>query len=587
MKRAGLFLICSGLWGQIGAPTLGFVPEGFGIRTMQGIPAAGAIGAVLETGRSLALITVSPRQNYVLAVDAETGEVVLVTPSGAASVVPGAGANPDSIAVSPSGSSAVLWFDTTNRAQIVTGLPGSPLIREIDTGGINAWPVAVSDDGKWLAAGVLRGADAYLFASDGSVTTMPVGERVLGLAFFYNRDALAIATSSQILTADPVSAGPPVQVATANPDSDGGSFAVADIAVSSDNQRIVFAGESLITTIDLATGGASRLDCGCRVEGLFGLGGSIFRITGGDFPLSSSAGFETASANSIPGVALTNTLGGPLSNESVKLFDAVNNRILAVPMAPSAAGPPRVSPSPRRVVPDAAPPALPAVTIGGLPASSGPAQQPGMTISIASAYPVVITGTATLTFASSVGGDDQTIQFGSGGRTVSFAIPANTTQANFSGASSVPVLTGTVAGTITITLDLMASGTDVTPTPAPAATIALITTPAFIQTVKFGTSTTGAFTVVVTGFSTTRDMTTGVFHFAPSSNATLATTDVTVSLGQAFSLWYSNTASNATGSEFQLTVPFTTTNGPSADVIAVTVTLTNSKGASSAVVVSQ
>jgi hypothetical protein len=215
-----------------------------------------------------------------------------------------------------------------------------------------------------------------------------------------------------------------------------------------------------------------------------------------------------------------------------------------------------------------------------------------MTISIASVYPVAITGTATLTFVSSVGGDDQTIQFGSSGRTVSFTIPAGSTQANFSGAtstnaSSVAVLTGTVAGTITITLDLMASGTDVTPKPAPTAAITLITTPAFIQTVVFGASTPGAFTVVVTGFSTTRDMTTGLFHFAPSTNATLATTDVTVALGEAFSIWYSNSASNATGSEFQLTVPFTTTNGPSADIVAVTVTLTNSKGASSPVVDSQ
>jgi hypothetical protein len=581
MKRAALFLICAiGVWAQIASPTLGFVPEGFGIRTMQGIPAAGAIGPILETGRNLAMITVSPRQNYVLAMDAETGEVVLVTPAGSTTIVAGAAAHPDSIAMSPSGSAAVLWFNATNRAQIVSGLPGSPSIREIDMGAIDATQVAVSDDGSRLAMGALD-SEVYLFAVDGSMTTIPIGDRVLGLAFFYNRDALAIATSSQILTADPVSSGPPVQVGSLNPESAAGNFGSVSLAVSSDNQRIVAAGGKLITTIELANGSASTLDCVCLVDGLFGLGGSIFRLTNPDFlpaSFSHSDGTHFA-AGAIFGF-------GP---NNVKLFDAENNRILAVPMALSAAAPLRTSSSssPRRVVSDATPPALPAVTFGGLPASSGPAQQPGMTISIASAYPLAITGTATLAFASSVGGDDQTIQFGSGGRTVSFAIPAGSLQANFSGASSVPVLTGTVAGTITITLDLMASGTDVTPTPAPTASITLITTPPFIQNVVFGSSTTGAFTVVVTGFSTTRDMTTGLFHFAPSSNATLATTDVTVSLGQAFSLWYSNTASNATGSEFQLTVPFTTTNGPSADVIAVTVTLTNSKGTSTAVVNSQ
>jgi hypothetical protein len=585
MRRAAFFLICAicstGAWAQsgapIGAPALGFVPEGFHVRTMQGIPAAGAIGPILETGRNLALITISPRQNYILATDAETGEVVLVTPSGATSVVPGAVASPDSITMSPSGSSAVLWFNSTNRAQIVSGLPGSPSIREIDASFIGASPsaVAVSDDGNWLAIGSLSATGVYVFANSGSLSTIPLGDFVMGLAFFYNRDSLAIATPSQIFTADPASTAPPVPV---------GNLESTYLAVSADNQRIIAAAGSSITTIVLATGAASTLDCGCQPEGLFGLGGAIFRLM--------SPGFLPASFSYSNG---THFARGPILGpgpESVKLFDAENNRILAVPLALSAAGPSRTSPSTRRIAPETTPPVLPTVTIGGLPGSSGPAQQPAMTISIASVYPVAITGTATLTFVSSVGGDDQTIQFGSSGRTVSFTIPAGSTQANFSGAtstnaSSVAVLTGTVAGTITITLDLMASGTDVTPKPAPTAAITLITTPAFIQTVVFGASTPGAFTVVVTGFSTTRDMTTGLFHFAPSTNATLATTDVTVALGEAFSIWYSNSASNATGSEFQLTVPFTTTNGPSADIVAVTVTLTNSKGASSPVVDSQ
>lgn len=145
-------------------------------------------------------------------------------------------------------------------------------------------------------------------------------------------------------------------------------------------------------------------------------------------------------------------------------------------------------------------------------------------------------------------------------------------------------MTGTVAGAITITLDLMASGTDVTPTPPPTATITLTTTPPFIQLVQFGSATTNGFTVVVTGFSSTRDMVSGSFQFAPSTNATLATTTVTVPLSPAFMTWYSNSASNAFGSQFQLTVPFTTQNGPSLDVVAVTVALTNSKGASNPVV---
>ncbi len=323
-------------------------------------------------------------------------------------------------------------------------------------------------------------------------------------------------------------------------------------AVTADNRRLVLAdAENAITTVDLTTNSVSAVDCACVPEGLFALGGSVFRLT-------------------------NSGLGG------VKIFDAENNRILVVPNAfgqhinivghiPS-----------RRTNPLATPP-LPAVTIGGLPASSGPAQQPLMTISLASPYSLDVTGTATLTFASSVGGDDQTIQFGTGGRTVNFTIPAGTTQANFSGKANVAVLTGTVAGTITIKLSLSASGTDVTPTPQPTATIALVTTVPFIQSVQLQQST-GGFTVVITGFSTTRDMVSGLFHFAPSTNATLAASDVTVQLGGAFTTWYSNTASNAVGSQFLLTVPFTTQNGPPGDIVAVTATLTNSKGPSNPVV---
>ena len=321
MKWAGLFLICAvGAWGQIASPTLGFVPEGFGIRTMQGIPAAGVIGPILETGRSLAQITISPQQKYILAVDAAKGEVVLVTPSGATSVVAGAAANPDRIAVSPSGSSAVLWFNATNRAQIVTGLPGSPVIREIDASFLDTplWPIAVSDNGNWIAAGSLVETEMYLFSGDGSMSTIPTGDLVTGLAFFYNRDALAIATSRRIFTADPISTGPLVLVGGLNPASNAGDSTSVDLALSSDNQRIVAAGGRLITTIDLATGVASTLDCGCEFDGLFGLGGSILRIT---TPAVIPVSFIDCKGTHHSPVPI---LGS--ERESVKLFDAENNR---------------------------------------------------------------------------------------------------------------------------------------------------------------------------------------------------------------------------------------------------------------------
>jgi hypothetical protein len=228
---------------------------------------------------------------------------------------------------------------------------------------------------------------------------------------------------------------------------------------------------------------------------------------------------------------------------------------------------------------------VPAVTIGGLPLSTGYLQQPSITVSLASPYTATLTGTLTVSFLSSLGTDPM-IAFVVGGQSVTstaFTIPAGATQAQFSGSSSVTLMTGTVAGTITLTVtSLTAGGTNVTPSPAPSATLTNNPTVPFISTISFS-QTPGGVTVVVNGFSSTRDMMSGLFTFAPSSNATIATNNLTVSLSSAFSTWYSSSTSNQYGSEFTLTVPFGVANGAAGDLVSVTVTLTNSKGNSNAV----
>jgi len=177
------------------------------------------------------------------------------------------------------------------------------------------------------------------------------------------------------------------------------------------------------------------------------------------------------------------------------------------------------------------------------------------------------------------------IQFANsaGGRTATFTIAAGSTQASFSGSSTIPVETGTLAGKITLTVtSILSAGVDVTPNPQPTASITTSPTPPSIQTVTF-TQTSGGLTVVVTGFSSSRDMSTGLFQFAPSTNATVASqSGVTVQLAAPFTAWYGTTTSNQYGSEFMLTVPFTVQGNP-ADIVAVTVTLTNSKGTSTPV----
>ena len=141
------------------------------------------------------------------------------------------------------------------------------------------------------------------------------------------------------------------------------------------------------------------------------------------------------------------------------------------------------------------------------------------------------------------------------------------------------MLTGTLAGTITLTASLQAAGKDVTPNPAPTKTIVIAPAAPVISSVTFQSSGTN-LTAIVTGYSTTRDMVSGQFHFTPAAGSPAPPTDFTVQLGTQFATWYGNPASNATGGQFVLTQPFTVSTGTGASITGLTVTLTNSKGAS-------
>jgi hypothetical protein len=224
-------------------------------------------------------------------------------------------------------------------------------------------------------------------------------------------------------------------------------------------------------------------------------------------------------------------------------------------------------------------PAAPPVTISGLPASPAPATQPVLGLTVGGAYPLAIQGTITLTFAPSSGPDDPNVQFTTGGRTVTFQIPAGSTQAQFA-ASTPAVQTGTVAGTITLTLDLTAAGTDITPTPAPTQ-ILVVAPSAPVVTSATITPVSGGFNLVVLGYATTRDMTSAAITLTPASGVTLAGNTAQATLGQLFTTWYQSSTSAQYGSQFSLTIPFTY-SGSTVPISALSVTLTNSQGTSAA-----
>ena len=226
------------------------------------------------------------------------------------------------------------------------------------------------------------------------------------------------------------------------------------------------------------------------------------------------------------------------------------------------------------------PPALAPPTVTGVTDSEPPAQQPAAAVQLAQPYPLALTCTITLTFASSAGEvDDPAIQFSGGGRTAQVTIPAGTTAS-----PSVSFSTGTVAGTITLTLACQAGGQDVTPTPAPTRVIQ-IPAAAPVITAVTAHNTSSGLEVDVTGFSNTRDMASANFQFQAAAGTNLQTAQSTITADQLFATWFSDPTSQQYGSRFTFAQQFTI-SGNMTGISGVTVTLTNKQGTSNAVTAS-
>jgi hypothetical protein len=176
---------------------------------------------------------------------------------------------------------------------------------------------------------------------------------------------------------------------------------------------------------------------------------------------------------------------------------------------------------------------------------------------------------------------DPALQFAAGGTTLNFTIPAGAT--TVSPITGGAIQQGTVAGILTVTLtSLTSGGVDILPAPPPTATatiqphVPVITA----NSVQITNLTATGFDVVLTGYSTTRDMTTATFTFTASSGTAFSgTTTFSVPVSSEFSAWYQSAQSQSFGSMFKLQVPFTLTGNVNV-LQSVSVTLTNSFGTS-------
>lgn len=238
-----------------------------------------------------------------------------------------------------------------------------------------------------------------------------------------------------------------------------------------------------------------------------------------------------------------------------------------------------------------APPPLPAYTITAPTGDVAPgAITTGLTLS--APYPSTIIGTLVL---GSTGGlpFDPAAQFSSGGQTVAFRIPANSTRAVFGGqATELGLQTGTVANTLTLTpsFNLQPGGVEITPNTPTRAEFSVARARPTLIAAQVNSAITGGqatLSVTVVGFTTTRSLTQMVVEFTPATGVSMANTRFTIDLRPSSTIWFGSVASQSFGGQFTVAVPFsfqssTATTAITQIVSAVSVSVSNEIGTSAA-----
>ena len=231
------------------------------------------------------------------------------------------------------------------------------------------------------------------------------------------------------------------------------------------------------------------------------------------------------------------------------------------------------------------PPDLPSFQFTGASGNVTPLQQPAVGLSLSAPFPLALTGSLTISINSAAFAPDPSVQFSTGGKTVPFTIPANTTDAVFpTGATQIGLQAGTTAGAITIRPSFATiSGLDMTPVNPPTLTLTVASSTPKLLTINISSVSQAGFIVSVSGLSTTHSLQNLTYTFTPTGSA--KPISYTVDVSAAAGLWFSSSGSQAFGGQFSVAVPFalpnpSTTALSTAHLKSVAVTATNAQGAS-------
>ena len=219
-----------------------------------------------------------------------------------------------------------------------------------------------------------------------------------------------------------------------------------------------------------------------------------------------------------------------------------------------------------------------------MPQVLNPTQQVPVQLTLAHAQPEEVDGTLKMVFIPNppnITDDANVTMIGTQGntRSLTFSFKPNTTTAVFQ-YDNLVLQAGTVAGTIRLSLDsVTVSQVPVTPSNNTFdITIPLL--PPVITSVRLLDRTSGGFTVEVTGYSTSRQVSQATFQFTAGSGGSLATAQLQPDVAATFAVYYQSAASTTVGSAFVYTQPFIAQQGDANVVTSVSVTLASAQGTS-------
>lgn len=199
-------------------------------------------------------------------------------------------------------------------------------------------------------------------------------------------------------------------------------------------------------------------------------------------------------------------------------------------------------------------PELPAYRYEGPSGTVAPMTQAGVGLTLEAAYPVTLRGSLTMVVDGAGAGGDPAVQFSTGGRTVSFTIPAGETRAVFAnGSTAVRLQTGTAAGRIVLTPSFVTDGGIVLTPEEPAVLELSVPEQAPVVLAARLEASLTAVNVVVTGYSTTRELTKMevTIQRRGGKSETFA-----FDVSAASRLWFGSAPSLSFGGLFSATAPF-------------------------------